>query len=207
MAKLTTDWRVLRGAAGLCVLCALLAAGMLIASNMFWQQMNSDYRTHYARFRDASRKYLSVDGDERVIAERYPRFVELYARGVIGDEHRLSWIETLRRVSQRIGLPSLDYKLDAQRLYTPPNPLDSGPFDIRVSEMHLTLGLLHEGDLVRFVSDLEHDAEGLFHLERCDFTRAETRPETAASGAARLTAACVLKWYTLTSRGDRKITL
>ena len=207
MATRRIDWRVLRGAVGLFALCALLSVGILIASNLFWQQMDSAYRTHYARFRDASRKYLSVDSDERVIAERYPSFVALFARGVIGEEHRLSWLETLRTVSQRIGLPGLDYKIDAQRLYIPTYPLDTGSFDIRVSEMHLHLGLLHEGDLVSFFDALERDAEGLFHIVHCEFTRAEARQGESANGASRLNAACLLNWYTLTRRGDQKITL
>ena len=97
MGYTRADWSVLRGALGVFVICVLLSVMMLGATHFFGESMASEFRNHHGRFRDASRKYLSVDQDERTIAEYYPAFIDLYRRGIIGDEHRLNWVEVLAR--------------------------------------------------------------------------------------------------------------
>lgn len=198
MAYTPADWSVLRGALGVFVICALLSAIMLGATHFFAEDMASEFRAHHGKFRDASRKYLSVDQDERAIAEHYPHFVDLYRRGVIGDEHRLSWVEALRGAAAELALPALSYDVEAQQPYEPDFTLATGAFDVRVSRMHLGLGLLHEGDLERLFDALARRAEGLYSVRACDLRRSagEARP------GARLAADCLLEWYTLELRGS-----
>ena len=199
MAYTRADWSVLRGALGVFVICALLSVIMLGASHFFAEDMASEFRAHHGKFRDASRKYLAVDEEERAIAEHYPTFVELYHRGVIGDEHRLSWVEALGGAASELALPALSYKIDAQQPYTPDFPLGTGAFDVRVSRMDLSVGLLHEGDLERLLALLSARAEGLFSARDCELRRSAG----AAAPGANLTAACILEWYTLELRGSR----
>lgn len=199
MAYTPADWSVLRGAVGLFVVCVLLSAIMLGATHLFAGDMASEFRAHHGKFRDASRKYLSVDQDERAIEEHYPRFVELYRRGVIGDEHRLSWVEALRGASDALALPSLSYDIEAQRPYAPDFAANTGAFDLRMSRMRLGLGLLHEGDLERLLDLLAQRADGLYSVRACDLKRSAD----ANRSGAHLSAECVLEWYTLELRGSR----
>lgn len=201
MAYTRADWSVLRGAMGVFVICVLLSGIMLGATHYFAQGIETEYRNHHGRFRDASRKYLSVDEEERTIEKHYPMFVELYKRGVIGDEHRLSWVEALRGAASELGLPALSYEVEAQKIYAPDYPLNTGAFDVRVSRMDLTLGLLHEGDLDRLLQLIGRRAEGLFSVRECTMSRAPT----GAGGLAgpHLNAECVLEWYTLELRGSK----
>ena len=193
---------MLRGAFGVFVICLLLSVVMLGATHFFAQGMESEYLVHHGRFRDASRKYLSVDEQERAIADYYPRFVALYRQGVIGDEHRLSWVEALRGAGSALALPELSYEIGAQTLYAPDFPLDNGPFDVRVSEMALSLGLVHEGDLMRLLGMLEARAEGLFSVRACQLVRV-SRAASAVGVGANLRAECTLDWFTLELRGSR----
>lgn len=204
MPQEKVDWGVLRGAIGAFAICVLLSAIMLGASHFFWQQMNSEYRNHHGRFRDASRKYLSVDEEERIIAEHYPAFVELRRRGVIGKEHRLSWVETLNEAGK--ALPELSYRIDAQAPFVPGFPVGLGAFDINASEMQLSLGLLHEGDLVRLLDDLNRNARGLYSVASCELARDEFG-SVLDPAAANLRAECLLEWYTVDLRGEQKLDL
>lgn len=199
MAYTRADWSVLRGALGVFVICALLSTIMLGATQFFAEDMASEFRAHHGQFRDASRKYLSVDQDERAIAEHYPHFVALHRRGVIGDEHRLSWVEALRGAATDLGLPALSYDIEAQQPYQPDFTLATGAFDVRVSRMHLALGLLHEGDLERLFDALARRAEGLYSVRACDLKRSTD----GGRAGARLAADCLLEWYTLELRGSR----
>lgn len=199
MAYTPADWSVLRGALGVFVICALLSTIMLGATHFFAEDMASEFRANHARFRDASRKYLSVDQDERAIAEHYPRFVEQHRRGVIGDEHRLNWVEILRGAADDLALPSLSFDIEAQQPFVPDFALDTGAFDVRVSHMHLDVGLLHEGDLARLFALLDERAEGLYSVRSCELQRSEG----ARRAEGNLVAGCMLEWYTLELRGNR----
>lgn len=201
------EWLALRGALGVFALAATASAAMLIASDFFWREMKSEYEIHFARFRDASRKYLAVDDEERIIEAQYPAFRALYARGIIGQERRLSWVEALRAAGTTLRIPKIDYRIEAQQIYTPETPIDAGPFDINVSEMNLSLGLLHEGDLVRLLEKLERDSAGLFSVEHCELRREAGREQSPSGIAAELHADCLLRWFTLDQRGEAKINL
>lgn len=204
------EWLALRGVLGVFAICALLSAIMLAASDAFWRAMNSEYQTNFMRFREASRRYLAVDDEERIIETQYPAFKQLHARGIIGQEHRLNWVETLRAAGDTLQLPKIDYRIEAQRIYVPEIALDSGPFDVNVSEMHLNLALLHEGDLIRLLAALDRDSAGLFSVERCEMSReGEVRhaPDGPDVPATQLRADCLLRWFSLDQRGALKVNL
>ena len=200
------EWLALRGVLGVFAACAILSVIMLSASNFFWREMNSEYQTHFTRFRDASRQYLAVDDEARTIAAHYPAFKQLYARGIIGQERRLSWVEALREAGDTLQVPNIDYRIEAQKIYVPEMALESGPFEVNVSEMQLSLGLLHEGDLTRVLAHLEHGA-GLFSVERCDLTREVGLEGARDSLVPQLRAECLLRWFTLDQRGELKVKL
>lgn len=204
MARARVDLGVLRGALGTFAICALLSVLMVAASGFFAKQMASEYRAARARFGDASRKYLSVDDDARLIAESYPAFAALHERGILGAEHRLDWIEALREAAQRVRIPELDYKLDSQTVVEPDPPLALGAFNVYASDMHLSLGLLHEGDLVDLLAALDAKAKGLYSVTRCDLQR-EERTKSADPARAKLHADCTLRWYTVDLRGERRL--
>jgi hypothetical protein len=199
MGYTRADWSVLRGALGVFVVCALLSVIMLGATHYFAENMSTELRGHHGRFRDASRKYLSVDQDERTIAEHYPAFVELYRRGIIGDEHRLNWVEALGAAAAELRLPNLSYKIEPQQPHTPELPLASGAFDVRVSRMHLTLGLMHEGDLRRLLGVLDQRVEGTYSVRECTARRIVD----PAHPGSNINTECVLEWYTLELRGAK----
>ncbi|MGR9091433.1 MAG: hypothetical protein ACU85U_12710 [Gammaproteobacteria bacterium] len=196
----------LRGALGMLAM-GLLVGGMLVgASYYFREEMATEYHNHQLRFRDVSRKYLAVDDEERIIENAYPEFVRLFQGGILGHELRLSWIEALRRADEAIGLPALDYRINSQTVYEPPFPVNLGAFDIRVSEMHLTVGLLHEGDLIKLLNALDTTADGLYSVSRCEGNRVNdfdlqdrTRPKIKAD--------CVLEWFTVELKGGRELSL
>lgn len=206
MSASKADFATLRGALGVFAMC-LLVGGMLVgASYYFREEMATEYRNHQLRFRDVSRKYLAVDDEERIIENAYPEFVRLFDSGILGRELRLSWIEALRRADAAIGLPTLDYRINSQTIYEPPFPVNLGAFDIRVSEMSLSVGLLHEGDLINLLSALDTTADGLYSVSRCEAIRVNdydlndrTRPKIKAD--------CVLDWFTVDLKGGRELSL
>ena len=200
------EWSIIRGAIGVFLICLLLSASLLAASYLFRGKMQNEYDQYQAHFREASQKYLSVDGDEKIIKESYPRFVELYNRGIIGAEKRLNWVETLEAAGKQIKLPAMRYQIDSRKLFEPDYELNTGSYDLYATNMKLNLGLLHEIDLAKLINELNKDASGLFNIKRCRFNRThkgiEIDPEKS-----NISADCELQWYSLNLSGDQEIKL
>ncbi|MGR8920442.1 MAG: hypothetical protein ACU85V_12555 [Gammaproteobacteria bacterium] len=206
MAGRKADWSTLRGTLIGFVLCVLAAGGMLTASHLFKQRMERDYQSNHNRFRNASQQYLAVDEEERIIDEFYPEFVRLYRGGRLGKERRLDWIETLRLAGETIKIPELSYKLEAQRQIEPEYYLPLGGYGIFASNMNLSLGLLHEGDLLRLLQTLEREARGQFSVRRCEL-RQDHDELTLDPGVSNIRGECTLEWLTIDLAGGRELVL
>ena len=196
MANSRLDWAVLRGAIGVFSISLLIAGIFLSASYYFREEMETEYLSHHARFRDVSRKYLAIDEEERIIEQHYPAFVQLYESGILGQEHRLNWLESLRRAGDGIQLPQISYQINSQSIYEAEFPVRLGAFDIYVSEMDLTIGLLHEGDLMGLLDALNRDAEGLYSVSHCEAKRVNEGSEFDHTRPT-IMAACRLNWFTI----------
>jgi len=194
------DWAYLRGAFVVLFVCTVLSGGMLTGGYYFRARMGQTNQTAHHRFSDVSRRYLSVDDEEKTFREQQPKFVALQRRGIVGQENRLSWLETLREASKVIELPQLNYQLAAQTPYTPPYALNTGAFQIFSSTMKLELGLLHEGDFFDLLDALDKKAVGLYSVGRCSFLRTEPVIKLQVN-TKNISASCELQWYTINLPG------
>ena len=135
------------------------------------------------------------------IEEYLPLYRDLESKGVIGQERRLDWIDTLRQASQQVELPTLRYVIDSQSVYQPEFLAPAGSFQIYSSNMRLDLGLLHEGDLGTLFSELDANATGLYTVFECDLSRNHRQREfVKRADATNLRAKCGLRWLTIKQR-------
>ncbi|MDZ7751805.1 MAG: hypothetical protein U5S82_09105 [Gammaproteobacteria bacterium] len=191
------DWSVLRGAIVILVITLAVASAMVVASRYFKAEQEQAFSTEQRRFLNASRKYLSVDEEERLIREYLPRFEALKAAGLIGEEQRLQWLETLRRVKEELRLPTLQYSISPRGEYEPPAKLPRSDYEPYASAMELTAGLVHETDLFRLFDRLERDASGSFSVDGCALSRRGRDTAPPQPDQPNLMASCRLLWITL----------
>ena len=124
------------------VLCAYLAWADLIATQQLASRTGQERSTIH-------RKLLGVHDEAALLHTQAQTYQRLKARGILGEERRLDWVELLKRVQTERQLYPLDYEISPQA------PLDvtalsAGPaYQFMVSRMQLRLPLLHEGDLLR----------------------------------------------------------
>lgn len=189
------DWRALRGAIVLFALALVAGAAAAGGAIHFHDEAVRGYERQKARLGSIRSRYRTMDEQRRLIETWLPAFRALQAAGVVGEERRLAWIETLRAVAARVRLPSLRYRIERRTAYEAGLALDGvhRPFSTVV---HLEAGLLHEGDLERLLRELAVQGTGLHRVERCDVRRAGPdfvmRPD-----AVNLSAECELRWITL----------
>jgi cell division protein FtsL len=180
---------------------SLLAALLMIASGAgsVYLALKS---TRQARFEqaaaqkernDVDAKLKQVRSEEAEIKQKSAVFNKLEARGVIGEEQRLEWVELLKAIRERRRLLDLQYEIAPQRVLAP-TPGSSLAF--YASTMKLELKLLHEEDLTRLLGDLRQQARALIQVRSCNVWRLPRNAgESAAS--AQLQAACEIDWITL----------
>jgi hypothetical protein len=199
-------WPILRGALGWLLLCLVLSVVLLKLSLYIRGQAESSLTQQDRWLKDISRRYLSIDDEKRIIKEHYPRFVTFYRHGVIGEEQRLNWLETLKRSEKALMIPSLRYEIQSREPYAPDFGVQPGVFQINASVMKLTLGLLHENDLALLLRELDKNATGLYSVKGCTLKRAQKEIGSDPS-KENITAECELLWYTLSLANGNEIVL
>jgi hypothetical protein len=181
----------------------LLAALVLAAAGaqLVWlaeaghQSRREDLRRVEEEYRRSHSRLLEAERDEAQIRETIGRFRALEARGVVGPEQRLEWIERLRTARERLGLPALDYELRPRRPLQPGStPPDSAAanlgegYRLAASAMHLKADLVQEEDLLRLLTALAAEPSAIVRPTWCRMARA---------GATGLAAECELEWITV----------
>ena len=143
-------------------------------------------------------QYQNIDEEEKIIERYLPLYRDLESKGIIGQERRLDWIDTLRQASQRVELPVLRYVIDSQSIYQPEFIPPAGTFQIFSSHMQLDLGLLHEEDLDTLFADLDANATGLYTVSSCDLRRNyDQREFIKRANVTNVKAECGLRWLTI----------
>lgn len=147
--------------------------------------------------RDAARSRLAHAETEKEEIRLYqPQFVELRRKGLVGPERRLDWVEAIRQIQEQRRLLPLTYEIEVQQPYRLETTLPTGDYALLGSRMALHMDLLHELDLLNFLSDLR--LAGTFAVQDCIIRRAGGAAPAAGQLAPTLNADCTLNWLTLT---------
>ena len=190
-------WRdelpLLSKSAGLLLGCLALAALLLVVSSWLRARAEAALADAVQVRAVSAARFQNVEIEKQELALFAPRFAQLQATGMIGDENRLAWIETVKQIQTGRRLISASYEVEPQQAVVSPTPLALGDYQLRASRMRLELGMVHELDLFNVLGDLRN--AGRFTVQDCQVKRKDVPLE--AVGLPRLTAACTLVWLTL----------
>lgn len=141
---------------------------------------------------DISRKLRQFSGEEQEILMKSAYFRELEKRRVIAPAQRLDWIELIDAIRSERQLFEIDYEIAEQK--TDGAPI--GAYRMQHSDIDFKLPLLHEGDLLGFLSDLRERAPALVQVRQCQITRLPP-PAERRSGDPQLEARCRVRLHTV----------
>jgi hypothetical protein len=159
------------------------------------EQAEIQRRSQLAALQDARSRYQR-SGEEREAIQRYlPAYQQLHKQGFVGTEQRINWLEGLRAANGQAGLFGVTYQLEPQKPFPVIGPDNPMSLYLRHSQMKLTFGLVHEGDLMRFFRALAAQKSGVFMLTSCALDRAGG--DAPAPRQANLSAQCDLSWLTI----------
>jgi len=194
------DLQALRNPLLVLFIVLLLAAGAVYSTEQLKVASERQLAQQRVQLNEA-RTRLQKSGEEKDIIVRYrDTFRALQRAGFVGEEKRINWLDGLRITNQRADLFGIDYQIGAQKRYQYAKSLNPGQIDLFESVMRLRFRLLHEEDLMRFFNLLAQQNLGIFHIDRCDMRRLDTR------GVIRyqpnVTAECEVSWITARIKGS-----
>lgn len=182
-------------------LLLLLVALLLAVAGVLWSRALS-----HEAYAALERQRSSLNGanqtlersrqQQQLIATHLGAYQALTARGFVGPEDRLAWIEAAQLASRDAGLYGLDYRL-TPRTDAPPALAQSLP--LGQTAMILTVPILVETDLARYLAALKARAPGVVRVHACHLSLVDNAPFQAIN-QPKLQAECELHWYTVAEK-------
>ncbi|TRZ99295.1 MAG: hypothetical protein D4R84_02250 [Rhodocyclaceae bacterium] len=171
---------------------ALIGAGMLYYSRTLLLDAQKVHKQALSKRGEVQGKLANARNEEQELLEKFSRYEGIVARGYIGSERRLDWIEQIRKIKTTRKLLDVIYELEPQTVLDGSN---ASGFDFMVSNMRLQMQLLHEEDLLFFLSDLRDSMRAYTSVKSCNVMR-----QTRTGSAVQLAADCSIDWVTLRER-------
>ncbi len=139
--------------------------------------------------------------EEREVKQKLDVYQQLKVLHILGDERRLEWADAIARIRAQRELLDLRYRVERQQLI---NSLPGKPANVEsyASTMRVELALLHEEDLLRFLSDLRASGNAYYAVRRCAVTRSGPLG-AAATITPRLRADCTIDLITIVDRAAK----
>lgn len=189
------DLPYLKLSLGALVISIALSSGMVSYSEGYLEQALKELTEAQKRLSDARAQLIAAQGDQENMSAYSLEYLALQDQKVIGAEQRLDWIEGMEKLRQQGLVLDFKYTIAPQQGYTPNPAIDAGNFQLSRSNMSLQIDLLHEDQLLQFISTLRSQLKGWFMLDGCSLNRAN-----AGSEASPLKAECTGGWFTMKNR-------
>jgi len=193
------DFKRLQWAIAFLVIMALVGGGSVWTTLQLKQSSEKAFQEATVARRDIQSKLARARDEQQELRDKIDRFQALKARGYIGAEQRLDWIEAIARIRAARRIFKLDYEFAPQRPVDAgilPGGASAGGFEIMASQMQLQLQLLHEGELLAFLAELRDTVQALVQVRSCTIERIPPS-NTDRGNNAQLKADCTLEWITL----------
>lgn len=176
------------------LLVLVTAAGALWSADRCLSQLDRDKKLAENRLNEVVTRLTQVTTERENITKFSPKYQELLARGIVGEERRLDWVESIERIrGQQVF--SMRYVISPQKNFASAPSLAVKNFELKASDMTLELNLLHEGKLQGFLDDLQREAVGFYLVDHCKVDR--IAPVVEMRYAPQIKAECLLNWLTL----------
>lgn len=193
------DFKRLQWAIAMLVIMAAAGGGALWSTQQLKKSSEKAFKEAVAARADIQTRLARARDEQAELRDKIGRFEALKARGYIGPERRLDWIEAIARIKAARRISKLDFDFAPQRPVEAgllPGGAAAGGFQIMASRMQLQVHLLHEGELLVLLQDIRNAVQALIQVRSCSIDRIAPGAATRGSNA-QLKAECTLEWITL----------
>ena len=178
----------------------ILVGGAAAWTTQQWKKIGEkSFQQAVAASKEIQSKLARAREEQQDLRDKIGRFQELKAKGYIGPEQRLDWVETIARIQAARRIFKLEYEFAPQRPVDAtllPGGGSAGGFEIMSSQMRLEAQVLHEAELLAFLADIRDAVKAVVKVSSCTIDRLAPG-NTERNNNAQLRAHCVLEWITM----------
>ncbi len=154
-----------------------------------------------AERRQNTERLARIAEEEREVRQKLDVYQRLKQLHIVGEENRLEWADAIARIRRERELLDLRYVIERQKLLVSV-PGKPASVDFYSSTMRVDLALLHEEDLLRFLSDLRDSGNAYYSVHRCELTRTG-QALSGATMSPRLRGTCEIDLITIRDRAAK----
>ena len=191
------DWFYLRRPIILFFIMLIIASVLAIAGFQYESRQLDRYEQAYSTLRSTHTLYRNIINDIDLLEQYRKLFNDYKASGLVGNERRLSWVESLKSTNDVLKLPTLTYNLRPQEEFARPGFKPMRGVNVKSSPMELRIGMLHEEDLFALLEGLRLSIRNLFTVDSCSIERIGQVSNSLATKKANLNTACTIRWVTI----------
>jgi len=174
-------------AAGVAVLLSAIGAALLAWSIRDAAEASRALRAARDEHAVAEKRLAAALRGSDLVREIERTHAELVFRGIVNQERRLEWAESLAKSREARRVAELRFQIEPRRALNA-SGADGTAVVAFASLLKLQTSLLHEGELLGLLTDLRRDAKALHVPRRCVVQRLTSVGPDA--GALRLRAEC-----------------
>ncbi len=198
-----SDLHLLRWSLVAICVSLLLSSVMVYSSNKYAASAKKNLLAAQNKMNDARDALSMARQDLENLSDYSQEYFTLENDKIIGDDHRLDWIDELEKLRNQNLVIDFSYTIAPQRIYSPQPAIASGNFDIHYSETKLKFDLLHEGQLKKFFDALRSQTNGWYQLEGCTMKRTNMNEDSSIAAGTNINAECSGGWITLKNRNTQ----
>lgn len=203
MKRFNIDWRYMRSTVIFVTVCLSICALLVGVTQSYYLVINKRHIAQRNVYNQFQQQYQAAIDDKRLLRENLVPYKRLVKQGLIGKEHRLYWVEALRNIAEELKLKKVTYRIEPQQSFLADYLTDIGEISVFASPMYIQMDLLHEGDLLYLIDELNSKAPGSFHVNSCKLKRVQNKFILHPSNTNML-AECKLDWFTLKAPGSQE---
>lgn len=194
------DWRYLRQPLIMLGMAILVSAALIVAGYHYETAQQEAYDKAVGELRATHKRYSNLVRDLELIVQYRKLYNEYKASGLIGEERRLSWVESLQSANQVLRLPTLTYNLQPQESFKRPDLKVNRDVVVQSSAMELSIGMLHEEDLFALLEVLRQSIRSLFTVDSCSMSRRTGIDRSLDTKRPNLNTRCTIRWVTINAK-------
>ncbi len=201
MTKNDIDWPYIKVAALWFLALALASSTIWFISYHYMNEQLANLKKAQ-RHNNNIRMQTSIAKQDAITIRRYKTpYTSMIDSGLVGSEHRMSWISSLRAITSQLKIKSAGFQLSAQTVSKSQLINTSGLFQVRKSRMKITLALSHEGDFLRVLAALEKQP-GHYSANQCTIIR-QLKKIVLTPEAVNVLVRCNLDWYSFNTNSTQ----
>ena len=194
------DWFYLRRPLIMLFVAMVIAAIVVFAGYQYESKQRDDYQAALSTLHSTHQLYTNIINDIDLLDQYRNLYSDYKATGLVGEERRLSWIESLESTNEVLRLPTLSYNLNAQEEFKRPDFKLKRGVSVMSSPMELTIGMLHEEDLFALLEGLRLSIKNLFTVDSCTIVRQSPVDRSLDTKKTNLRTQCTIRWVTINAK-------